>query len=215
MGGNGSRSGKKIGQGGEYVDASNSSVSATTAIGESLNQTGFISSLSKSESSAITSYTGSGYRVNDYLRGSVSTLKDKYKKTNTDLEKALAKSTLTKGVVTHRAASLEALFGAEGSSIGYIKRHPESLQELKGAVIKDRGFMSTSLNKGTVEGMEGSNVMFNIKAPKGTHAAYVESLSIYKEESELLFQKGSSMKVDSISWDKKSNSVIVNASIIK
>lgn len=88
-------------------------------------------------------------------------------------------------------------------------------QLLVGKTIKQGGFMSAGSNKG--KGFDTRQVIFNIYAPKGTKAVYVEPFSHYGEgakrswdgvrefhvfskENETLFQRGTIMRVTKVEY---------------
>ena len=76
-----------------------------------------------------------------------------------------------------------------------------------GKVILDKGFMSTS----TIKGKEfGGEVRLEILVPAGSKGAYLgNGVSVVGEgESELLFDKGSRLKIIGVSYDMWNNRII-------
>lgn len=90
---------------------------------------------------------------------------------------------------------------------------PNNLQDLVGKVMQEGGFMSTASRKG--KGFSEKPVIFNIYAPKGTHAVYLEPFSDFGKgdrvgwdgyrhftrfgnEQETLFQRGTKMRITKV-----------------
>ena len=129
--------------------------------------------------------------VNDYLRsGSGGT--PQIKSTIAGLDSAIGKSTLSADTQLYRGASLPSSMVSSFSV---------------GSQIQDKAFVSTSTDRGVatqfMDGGRGtSDVVFTIRAPKGSNALTVDGSS----EKEVLLPRGSSFKIDSIS--KASNGEI-------
>ncbi len=90
---------------------------------------------------------------------------------------------------------------------------PSDLQDLVGMTMQEGGFMSTGSRKG--QGFSHKSVIFNIYAPKGTRAAYIEPFSAFgngsgrswdgkkrftsfSNEHETLFQRGTKMRITKV-----------------
>lgn len=81
------------------------------------------------------------------------------------------------------------------------ERLAEELPQLKGKIMQDPGFMSTtikppgkhSFNQSTAK--IGSRVELHIEIPPGAHAAYLESVSDFPDEQELLLDAGTRYEI--------------------
>ena len=140
-------------------------------------------------------YTGSAYRdMNKYLRGiSKSTSyadEIKYAKS------ALKKASLPEDTVVRRGSdfgSLKAILKTDkGSEIVSNK------DKFIGAVVQDKGFMSTSPDP---YGGFNDDITYVIKVPKGTDAMYVAPISRHSSENELLLNAGTKFIVEDFEID--------------
>lgn len=83
-----------------------------------------------------------------------------------------------------------------------IKIKPKDLEV--GKIIENKGFTSTSIYKSDASNfsygnVEGSGAIIKIKASKGTKALYIgDKTSFHRNEHELLFEKGRSLKITKI-----------------
>ena len=75
-----------------------------------------------------------------------------------------------------------------------------SLDELKaeilGTKVTEHGFMSCGAAKDT--GFDDKPIMFNIYAPAGTKMAYAQNFAAYKNENEMILQRGTQFRVAKI-----------------
>lgn len=132
--------------------------------------------LTSEETSAIKSYTGSGYgEINAALRDSKSVKDLHVAKKAAAIKKALAKSVVKQDV--------------------WIGRKTDN-QEWKnnataGTVIADNGVISTSINPNSWSGA----ISLNILVRKGANALYVDPISNHKGEEEVLLPPGSHFHV--------------------
>ena len=137
------------------------------------------------EHQAVNVYTGSEYKsINNALRHDND--QGHYTETVSELTTWLDKASLPEDVTLFRKV------GGEYAKI---------LKSIvcKGAVFRDRGFMSTSPNPGVWHG----DLKMEILAKKGAKVAAVSHHSQHKHEDEVLVQRGYSMKV--IDMDFKNN----------
>ena len=154
-------------------------------------------SLPASQREAIHAYTGSAYaNINSVLRG----LSDRFSEGNyeraVEIHKALLSSPLPADCIVYRGVSSQAL--------GKLKGLPD--EALVGKVFRDKGFMSTSLNRGDAF---GGDVLLEIEAPRGTPAAYVGHISQAGHyESEVLFDVNRIMKITSARRDMNGRRII-------
>lgn len=99
---------------------------------------------------------------------------------------------------------------------------------LKGAVIIDHGFASTSLGKETADefaGIGADNIEFEtgtrpmeivneIMAPAGTPAAFIAPVSDFPEQDEVVLHRGTSMRAESFSYDPSGDYLYVRWRIV-
>ena len=142
----------------------------------------FFRSLSKAEMDAVTRYSGSDYRViNGFLRGKRAGSAALQRRIDA-LDSALSKTVLDQDVTVSRGTTLSA-FG---------RYHPRTFI---GKTITEPGYMSTSLKSPTeFLGMD-HGVRLNIVARRGTRALYMEPVTTVKGEQEILFGRGTVMRV--------------------
>ncbi len=130
---------------------------------------------------AVVKYTGNSYAgINNYLRKGPP---PNASKTVKDMDKAFAKVAekggLPGGVIVNRSMSYEGLKAA-------------GINLSEGATITDGGFMSTSI------GPRPGSVEVELHVPKGTNAIYVEKFSNYQNEQELLLDRGTTIRINSM-----------------
>jgi hypothetical protein len=156
--------------------------------------------ISDAQRAAIRDYTENSYPINDYLRKSkvpeegkkgIEIIETKVKLIDGALKKNITKEAIT----VYRGSSIEAL-GYDAKS----KPTADDFAKLKGKVLKDKGFMSASMDKSVITGFDGSSwskyvVHFEIKVPQGTKGSFINSASKTPNEAEFLFSKGSKMKI--------------------
>jgi hypothetical protein len=149
-------------------------------------------SLSADEHFAVRTYTGASYGpINAELRGGKGDKSPIVK----DLDKSLAKSPLKEATVVYRGVK-------DLKSLGLDEHN------LAGAVIKDRAYMSTSLNRKVAEKYAEKGAVIRIVAPKGAKGASMSKVSRYDKENEVLFARGSSLKITGHTRDAKGRLVI-------
>ena len=143
--------------------------------------------LTSQEEAAIRAYTGHEYSdINGYLRGhnmdpaAIASILEKV----SHLDSALAKAALAKDTRVYRGIS-------DLRNLGLSER------TLVGATIHDKGFMSTSTSRESARAFGGTmgGVLVRIRAPKGSRGGSVKRLSIHKGEGEVLFARGSRVRI--------------------
>ena len=104
---------------------------------------------------------------------------------------------------------------------------PNNLQDLVGMEMQEEGFMSAGNRKGG--GFDNKNVIFNIYAPKGVKATYVEPFSSlglgggrfwdgvrgfseFGDEQETLFQRGTRMRITKV--EKANGKIYIDCEVI-
>ncbi|PGM91495.1 ADP-ribosyltransferase [Bacillus cereus] len=177
--------------------------------------------LTLTEHRAIDKYSGGDYRnINNYLRfhegnlGADGVLDPTIQQIDKALKRAKTPGTLT---VYRRVG--ETAFGLEANSLrvgGTID--PEKAKEFAETFInktrKEHAYISTSLVKQPVNVFP---ILLHITVPKGSHGAYIESISQKPEEMELLLARGYSYQIDGISIvnEQGRESLKVSAKLIK
>lgn len=168
-------------------------------------------SLEKAERDAINDYTGAGYGVMNSIlrrgRDPSPTNKAKIEAIDKALEKA---PLLSQPLVTHRGLSTGA-----NSIVSKLRA---------GDVFQDKGFVSTTLNKGATkafsEGQYGAYgkllpTRFDITVPAGGKGAYMTGGLEYRvgghSEAEFLLPRGSKMRITSVKETSKTR--IISAEV--
>lgn len=152
------------------------------------------SSLSKEEYSAVRDYTKEippYYKnINKKLRGKALFFDKGNKERASLIHSALEKSKVPCDCTVYRGASIDALG----------KYKDLSDEELIGKVLLDKGFMSTCTKKGKEF---GGAVKLEIFVPAGSKGAYLSNgiSAVGDGEYEMLFDKGSRLKVVGVSYD--------------
>ena len=136
------------------------------------------------------SYTGNEtYKnINGVLRGRADSFDPGNLEIARDLHDALSRASLSADCVVYR--------GASEAALGPFQNLPNEM--LLNGVIADKGFMSTSLERGSAFEDE---VLLEILAPKGSHGAYVGHISSAGHyEKEVLFDAGQRMRILEAFW---------------
>lgn len=130
-------------------------------------------------------YTGSSYTsMNKWLRGETSTISAHHKDAITKTQDAMRP--LPQDVLLHRGVYWDALPNGVTSYAGAKK--------LIGETLMDEAFMSSSIGGNPGLGA-GRPVIYEIEAPKGTQAAWVEGNSTNNGEREMLLGAGQHFKI--------------------
>lgn len=117
------------------------------------------------------------------------------------LDAAIAKADNPQGAIAYRGSSVEGLLKAVGV---------QSAHELVGATLQDPGYLSTSVFPGVASGYAYNSLwhsrggekkhamLLEIKVPPESKAAYMESMTAYYGEHELLFPRGTKVQIDKV-----------------
>lgn len=133
--------------------------------------------------SAISNYTGSDYHsINEYLRGGYSYDTSAVDRTVSNLDKSMRPMPFNTRVVRHVSGT--EVFGTT------------NLETMVGKVIRDKGFLSTTIKETGV--FTSGNVRMIIDVPQGAKARYVQDISMHKSEQELLLARGSHLKIKAV-----------------
>lgn len=138
-------------------------------------------------------------RINSYLWGESTEIPSYLKDDINAMTEAISQRTLTQATTVYKAEDSHRIFkGNENLSVEELN------QMFVGQDYTDYGFCSTSISeKGTEEYQRPNGVILEIEAPAGAQAIFTGEVSRYKEkEQEILFQRGSVFRINSISEGK-------------
>lgn len=147
--------------------------------------------ISSAERNGVEVYTGSAYiDMNKYLRGQMSSTS--YAKEIKQATAALKKASLPEEVIVRRGSGYNMLreLGVDVSEANKDK--------LIGAIVTDKGFMSTSPAS---DGGFGGDIEYVVKVPKGSQAMYVDTISRHRGEEELLINRGGKYIIEDVEFD--------------
>lgn len=151
----------------------------------------WLSKISATERSAVRTYTGSAYDdMNSYLRGlrSSTSYADEIKA----CQKALSKASLPQETVVRRGSGYNML-----KDIGLGNISPSEKSKAIGAIVQDKGFVSTSPS---AHGGFTDSIEYVIRLPQGSQAMYVAPISNFKSEKELLINCGGKYMIEDIEF---------------
>ncbi|MBJ8113812.1 ADP-ribosyltransferase [Bacillus cereus group sp. N6] len=199
----------------------------------------WLASLNADQKNAITYYTGQNYTdINYYLRSNKKTTlpgssisKAELDKKISFIDSAINKATLQEDITVYRNTGeqelnaakdfLQHTFGLDLNSLDGIKDFDKYINKaislVNNSINKTNtalAYTSTSLQKNGV--FSGSAIRMEIKVPKGTHAPYVDSISKYKGEKELLLPRGSKFKIIGASTIQENghNILVIRATLV-
>lgn len=143
-------------------------------------------SLTAEEYEAVFAYSGPNYsNINAVLRGIESDYVGRNEEYVHFVSQALQKYPVPENIIVHRGTSLAAF--------GMLKDLP--YEKWVGRTIPEQAFMSTSL---VMEGSFPMPVYMEILVPKGTPGAFIGMISEYKQEVELLLDKGAQFRIHQV-----------------
>jgi len=170
-----------------------------SSVAASIQENGakWASTLSPQEKGAVYAYTGTAYaNINATLRGIEKSFDPGNYECASHLHQALSRAEIQDDCTVYRGVSEKAL--------GKLRFLPEKM--LVGKVFSDKGFMSTSLEKGNAF---GGGDLLEISVPKGSHGAYVGDISSAGHyETEVLFDAGQVMRITDVRRDERGRRVI-------
>ena len=152
----------------------------------------WLKTVSSTEKAGVVKYTSNAYHdMNNYLRGFSSSTN--YKKEIEACKAALSKASLPQETIVRRGSGYNML---RDLGIGDIT--PQNKSQFIGAIVTDKGFVSTSPSPSG--GFSGS-IEYVIKLPKGSQAMYVDSISRFQGEQELLINCGGRYMVEDVEFN--------------
>ncbi|OQR54877.1 hypothetical protein CDB3_21770 [Bacillus sp. CDB3] len=179
--------------------------------------------LTSLEKQAINYYTGMGYKyINTELRKStVDGEESKYIKL---IDSALKKAAVSNKMTVYRYTDERQVKGRQDSlqqfkdlqldtlenindTQKYIQMAQKIVENWVGKTIKEPAYTSTAIEK--TAKFSGRPIRFEIEVPKGTHAAYISSMSNFPDEKELLLPRGSKFKVMGASTVTENNAPLL------
>ena len=163
---------------------------------------------------AFEDYSGDGHRLmNQYLRGKNPEFVSQSQKEITEqyidsMVSAINERTLPHTMKLYRGVS------TPGDFLQDPNWKDKSLEQLRaeyiGKVAVDNGFCSTSISRDAAEDFKRTwdGAMVEITAPKGANAMFMQHVSIYGHEKEVLLQKGSGFKITDIDYNPRTGYII-------
>lgn len=152
----------------------------------------WLKTITSDERAGVRKYTSSAYTdMNRYLRGQSKSTS--YSKEIAACKSALSKASLPRETIVRRGSSYNML---KELNLGTIT--PQNKSNVIGAILMDKGFVSTSPNS---RGGFSGDIEYIIKLPKGSQAMYVDKISYYEGELELLINCGGKYVVEDVEFD--------------
>lgn len=144
-----------------------------------------VSLWNEEERFALHYYTSNKYtKINEYLRG-----KEKagpgIKKKVESISRAISKTDIEENICVWRGTSFGNL--VEGAALKKL-----DISEWRGQILTDQAFSSTSLMQSTAFQRE---ISLQILLPKGAAGAYLDTISEFQGEYEILLQKNSRLRI--------------------
>ncbi|WP_420975202.1 ADP-ribosyltransferase [Bacillus thuringiensis] len=203
----------------------------------------WLKGLENEERNAVRTYTGNDYTsINKYLRSGQTDLagsgytKAKMDRTITLIDQAIQKATLQEDITVYRNtgaaefkednAFLQDALNIDLSTLQgekdfdtYIQKATVLVQKNMNKVNTALAYTSTSLKPGDTAFAQ-SPIRVEIKIPKETHVPYVDSISKFKGEKELLLPRGSKFQITGASTvqeninGRKQEKLVIQATLV-
>lgn len=152
----------------------------------------WLKGVSSTEKDAVRTYTSNAYHnMNDYLRGLRSSTS--YADEIEACRSALAKASLPQETIVRRGSDYNML-----RDVGLRNITPAEKSKAIGIIVEDKAFTSTSPSP---TGGFSNGIEYVIKVPKGSQAMYIDSISKFQGEEELLINCGSKYIIEDIEFD--------------
>lgn len=152
----------------------------------------WLKNISPEERDGIVTYTSNAFEnMNRYLRG--MSRETRYADEIEAARSALSKASLPQETIVRRGSGYNML---ESLGMGAVTK--DNVGNFIGAVVEDKGFVSTSPSP---RGGFPGTIEYVIKLPKGSQAMYVDSISRYQGEQELLINCGGKFVVEDVEID--------------
>ncbi|WP_369389179.1 ADP-ribosyltransferase [Streptomyces sp. CG1] len=154
----------------------------------------FLDGLPTESREALRTYSGNEYDlINGHLRFGHG-LDDSLKHTITEMDKVMDTRPVPEDVMIVR-----------GTGVDHIKidgRPLKSPLDMQGGVFDDKAYTSTALGKTPPPPFDSKPVWMHLRVPKDTPALWIDHLSKYPGERELLLARGSEYKVTRVFMDE-------------
>lgn len=138
--------------------------------------------------------------INRSLRGGLQASR-RLRDTISNIDKALKRNRLPVPARVTRVVGIDA-FGLSS---------PEQVSSLVGTFLDDPAFVSTTLGTPPNVPVGGDAVLMDIRVPAGTPAAFVESITKYPGQLELVLPRNTSLVIHKIDRDNENNRWILHA----
>ena len=166
--------------------------------------------ITTAEQNSLAKYTSSYSYINEPLRnikyGNFNNKKESFVKDVKNMTSAIDKSVIDFDFWTQRGTNAVNFPGKQINSGTSL----QDLQALVGTKFEDQAFVSTGAAKNT--GFKTPGIILNIYCPKGTKGAYVDNISAFSGENELILQRGYSYKVTKV--EKKDGKIYMDCDLI-
>lgn len=160
-------------------------------------------SMSYEEETCLYKYTSGSSRYNEPLRhmnySGGKNYNESFVADVVNMTNAIDKCTWKDDIWVQRGVDQNSMFlKTPGSFDGrdIYSLSDDELQSLVGSTIEDTGFFSAGAGKDT--GFSSSQIILNTYCPKGTKMAYVDFMSAYKGENEMILQRGYQYKITKV-----------------
>ena len=152
----------------------------------------WLKTISSTERAGVVKYTGNAYdNMNQYLRGQRPTTR--YEDEIKACQSALLKANLPRDTITRRGSNYNML-----NELGVGPVTPETKEKVIGGIVQDKGFVSTSP---APRGGFSGDIEYVIRVPKGSQAMYVDSISRFQGEQELLINCGGKFIIEDVEFN--------------
>lgn len=154
---------------------------------------------------ALYLYSGRRHRaINRALRGEIR-MSRRLRETIRDVDRALRDNRLPVETRVTRVVGIDA-FGLSNTA---------EMPQLNGTLFRDSAFLSTTLGAAPNVPLRGDSVLMDIRVPAGTPAAFLESVTKYPNQFELLLARGLDIWIDSVDYDQESERWVANAYVLE
>lgn len=151
----------------------------------------WLRTITQTERDGVHTYTGNAYRdMNEYLRGQRSSTY--YANEIKACKSALSKASLPEETIVRRGSGYNML-----EELG-IDISEANKDKFVGAIVTEKGFLSTSPAPG---GGFSDSIEYVIRLPQGSQAMYVDSISRFQGEQELLINCGGKYMVEDVEFN--------------
>jgi hypothetical protein len=149
----------------------------------------FLDDLDPASRDSLVTYTGNSYDdINGHLRTGAPA-SDATLHTIEEMDKVMGARPVPEDIMIVR-----------GTGIDHLNLH--SPLDMQGGVFDDKAYTSTALGKTPPPPFDGKPVWMHLRVPKGTPALWLDHLSQFPGERELLLARGTQYKVTRVVMDE-------------